>query len=234
MIPLTGPALSLIELDPSLPQPMALPDRIYAALKHRILTCAMPPGQRIVEKDLCKELQVSRTPLREAFNRLVLEGLILLSPFRGFAVAPVTVEGFVELCELRRIMEGGTAALAAERAAPEDARRLKEEAKLQYTRGGRKTYVGYLRANSRFHLALVRCTKNRQLEGIVMSALDRHQRPLYLGLDVGIDAKASTEEHLHISDAVEKRDAEAARALMVEHIGEAEHRIVSALQAAGL
>jgi DNA-binding GntR family transcriptional regulator len=66
-----------------------------------------------------------------------------------------------------------------------------------------------------------------------MSALDRHQRPLYLGLDVGIDAKASTEEHLHISDAVEKRDAEAARALMVEHIGEAEHRIVSALQAAG-
>lgn len=232
MIPLTGPALSLIELDPSLPQPAALPDRIYAALKHRILTCAMPPGQRIVEKELCKELQVSRTPLREAFNRLVLEGLILLSPFRGFAVAPVTVEGFVELCELRRIMEGGTAALAAERATQEDARRLREEAEVQYTRGGRKTYVGYLRANSRFHLDLVRCTKNRQLEGIVMSALDRHQRPLYLGLDVGIDAKASTEEHMHIIDAVERHDAEAARALMVEHIGEAKQRIVSALQAA--
>lgn len=231
MIPLTGPALSLIELDPSLPQPTALPDRIYAALKHRILTCAMPPGQRIVEKDLCKELQVSRTPLREAFNRLVLEGLILLSPFRGFAVAPVTVEGFVELCELRRIMEGGTAALAAERATPEDIRRLREEAELRYTPGGRKTYVGYLRANSRFHLALVRCTKNRQLEGIVMSALDRHQRPLYLGLDVGIDARASTKEHMNIIKAVEKHDTAAARALMVQHIGEAEQRIVSALQA---
>jgi len=232
MIPLTGQAVSLIELEPSLPQPAALPDRIYAALKYRILTCAMPPGQRIVEKDLCNEMQVSRTPLREAFNRLVLEGLIQLSPFRGFAVAPVTVEGFVELCELRRIVEGGTAAMAAERATPEDTRRLREEAKLQY-RWGRKTYVGYLQANSRFHLALVRCTKNRQLEGIVMSALDRHQRPLYLGLDVAIDAKVSTEEHLQIIHAVERHDAEAARALMVQHIGEAKSRLVNALQAAG-
>jgi len=233
MIPLTSPALSLIELDPSLPQPTALPDRIYAALKYRILTCAMPPAERIVEKGLCQELEISRTPLREALNRLVLEGLILLRPFRGFIVAPVTVEGFRELCELRRIMEGGTAALAADRAAPEDCSRLRDEARLQYTRGDRDTYVTCLQTNSRFHLALVRCTRNRLLEGIVMSALDRHQRPLYLGLGGGYNAETRSEEHMHIADAVGRRDAEAARGLMVEHISMAEHRIASALQAAG-
>jgi DNA-binding GntR family transcriptional regulator len=233
LIPLTGRTPSVIELDPVVALPAALPDRIYATLKHRILTCSMLPGQRIVEKDLCKEMHVSRTPLREAFNRLSLEGLIVLSPYRGYAVAPVTVQGYQELCELRRIVEGGSAALAAQRASAEDVQRLNGVATTRYTPGDRETYVGYLRANSAFHLALVQSTRNQQLEAIVMSALDRHQRPLYLGLDVGIDGQASTNEHHGIIDAVRNHDPEQARALMVSHIAKAEDRIVKALRAAG-
>jgi DNA-binding GntR family transcriptional regulator len=233
MIPLTGRTPSVIELDPVVAPPTALPDRIYGTLKHRILTCSMLPGQRIVEKDLCKEMQVSRTPLREAFNRLSLEGLLVLSPYRGYAVAPVTVQGYQELCELRRIIEGGSAALAAGRATPEDVKRLNDLAPTHYTPGNRETYVGYLRANSAFHLALVQCTHNEQLEAIVMSALDRHQRPLYLGLDVGIDGQASTSEHHGIIEAVRNHQPEEARSLMVNHIAKAEDRIVRALRAAG-
>jgi DNA-binding GntR family transcriptional regulator len=233
MIPMTGRTPSVIELDPAVSPPAALPDRIYATLKHRILTCSMLPGERIVEKELCKEMQVSRTPLREAFNRLSLEGLILLSPYRGYAVAPVTVNGYQELCELRRIVEGGTAARAAEMATPEDVQRMVETAETRYTPGNRESYLNYLRKNSAFHLALVQTTKNRQLEAILMSALDRHQRPLYLGLDVGIDGQASTQEHLEIVDAVKNHDRDHARTLMVEHIANAEDRIVAALRAAG-
>ena len=223
----------MIELDPIVSPPAALPDRIYATLKHRILTCAMLPGERIVEKDLCKEMQVSRTPLREAFNRLSLEGLIVLSPYRGYAVAPVTVNGYRELCELRRIVEGGAAARAAEIATPADVLRMTETAETRYTPGDRESYLSYLRKNSAFHLTVVQATKNRQLEGILMSALDRHQRPLYLGLDVGIDGAASTEEHLEITDAVDTHEPEKARKLMVKHIAKAEDRIVAALRAAG-
>ena len=233
MIPMTERTPSVIELDPAIVPPAALPDRIYATLKHRILTCAMLPGERIVEKELCKEMQVSRTPLREAFNRLSLEGLIVLSPYRGYAVAPVTVNGYRELCELRRIVEGGTAALAAEMATPQDTQRMQETAETRYTPGNRESYLGYLRKNSAFHLSVVQVTKNRQLEGILMSALDRHQRPLYLGLDVGIDGSASTQEHIEIADAVGRHDPERARTLMVKHIAKAEDRIVAALTAAG-
>jgi GntR family transcriptional regulator, rspAB operon transcriptional repressor len=233
MIPITERTPSVIELDPIVSPPAALPDRIYATLKHRILTCAMLPGERIVEKDLCKEMQVSRTPLREAFNRLSLEGLIVLSPYRGYAVAPVTVNGYRELCELRRIVEGGTAARAAEMATPADVARMTETAETRYTPGDRESYLSYLRKNSAFHLTVVQATKNRQLEGILMSALDRHQRPLYLGLDIGIDGSASTEEHLEITEAVNSHEPEKARKLMVKHIAKAEDRIVAALRAAG-
>lgn len=233
MIPLNPGASSLAEIEPAVSRPAALPDRIYAILKHRILTCSMRPGEKIVEAALCEEMHVSRTPLREAFNRLSLEGLIEMKPYRGFAVAPVTVSGYKELCEFRRIVEGGSAGLAAERATPEAIERLLAVAETRYTMGDKATYAGYLRANSAFHLELARTTKNSQMESVVMSALDRHQRPLYLGLDEGVDAAASTAEHLAIVEAVRERNSALASDLMARHIGKAEDRIAKALEAAG-
>ena len=225
--------LPLIELDPVVHPPMALPDRIYAALKHRVLTCSMLPRARIVEKELCAEMKVSRTPLREALNRLALEGLVTLTPYRGYAVAPLTVDSFRELCEVRRILEGESAALSAERATAEDVERLEALAQLRYRREDRRTYERYLRANSAFHQALVHCARNARLEAMVMSALDQHQRPLYLGLGVGVDGKASTGEHREIVDAIRRGDSKRARTVVQEHIVRAEERITRALQSAG-
>lgn len=233
MIPVSAGFSPLPDAEPTVARPTALPDRIYALLRHRILTCTMKPGEKIVEATLCEEMHVSRTPLREAFNRLAREGLIEMTPFRGVAVAPVTVDGYRELCELRKIVEGGAAALAAERATPGAIDRLMAVAETRYQVGDKATYADYLRANSAFHLELVRSTGNAQLEGVVMAALDRHQRPLYLGLDVGIDAAASTAEHLAIVEAVGRRAARRASELMRTHIGRAEARIATALRAAG-
>jgi DNA-binding GntR family transcriptional regulator len=233
MIPLATHVASLLDLDPGVSPPAALPDRLYAVLKHRILTCGILPGERLVEKDICAEMRVSRTPLREAINRLALEGLVVLTPYRGYAVAPVTVGSFQELCEVRRIMEPDTAALAARRATSEQIAALRSEAELQYTPGDRGTYEVYLRANSRFHRTLARSSGNTLLESMVTSALDRHQRPLYLGLDVGLDAGAATDEHLGLVDAIAARDPDRAASLMTDHVSRAEQRIVAALRAAG-
>lgn len=233
MIPMANRGVSLLDLDPEVTQPAALPDRLYAVLKHRILTCGMRPGERILEKDICAEMHVSRTPLREAINRLANEGLVALTPYRGYAVAPVTVASFRELCEVRRIVEAGAAAIAAERATEEQVATLRREAELYYTPGRPDTYEHYLQSNSRFHRVLVRCTGNALLETMITSALDRHQRPLYLGLDVGLDSGAATREHLELVEAVEKRDRARAASLMFDHVARAEERIVAALQAAG-
>jgi GntR family transcriptional regulator, rspAB operon transcriptional repressor len=233
MIPNREHARSLIELDPTVSPPVALPDRIYATLKHRILTCTMLPGSRIVEKELCSEMQVSRTPLREALNRLALEGLVTIAPYRGFAIALLTLAGFRELCEVRRILEAEAGALAAQRATDADLTRLAGLAELKYRREDRQTYEKYLRANSAFHLALVKCTRNVRLEALVMAALDQHQRPLYMGLGVGVDGKASTAEHLEIIEALRRRSSAKVRKVILEHITRGEDRIARALIAAG-
>ncbi len=223
----------LSELDPSLPRPSVLADQVYEALKHRILTCTLKPGSRLVEVELCTTLNVSRTPLREAFNRLAHEGLVLASPYRGYSVAPLSAGSFQDLCEVRRLIEPQVAALAAERATPEDTAQLLELSQLAYSVGDRPSYEAYLRANSAFHLKIARCARNSQLESIVVAVLDRHQRPCYLGLDVGIDAAESTVEHVEVVTAIRERNPGKASELMARHIAGGERRIVAALRAAG-
>jgi DNA-binding GntR family transcriptional regulator len=206
---------------------------VYAILKYRILTCTLAPNQRLIENEISTEMNISRTPLREALNRLHLEGLVVLTRYRGYAVAPVTLADIRELCEVRRFIEAEAAGLAAERATSAECDDLLSLAELPYTPGERATYDNYLRANTAFHHALARCSHNRRLENMVMSVLDQLHRPLYLGLDVGIEAGAATAEHLQVLEAVRARDAARARCLMTEQISRTEGRIVAALEALG-
>lgn len=225
---------SLIDLEPEMPLAQGLPDRIYSALKHRILTCSLTPGQRLLEKDLSIELGVSRTPLREALNRLALESLVILTPYRGYAVTPVRMEDIRNLSEVRLIVEAEASALAAERATEEEITRLGKLAPLDYTPGDRATYIRYLRANSAFHQALVFCSHNERLAAVAVSVLDQIQRPLYLGLDTGLEAEHATAEHYELVAAIRARDAGRARRVAAEQIRRAEMRIVAAVSAANL
>jgi DNA-binding GntR family transcriptional regulator len=223
---------SLVEIEPSIRIASVLPDRIAAILKHDILTCRLMPGARIVETELCDQLRVSRTPLREALNRLVYEGLVAPMPYRGYSVAPLTIEGIRELLEVRRINEAPAAALGAARLTDDEIARIETLAEVQYTVGDRESYTRYLRTNSAFHLAIVRGTRNSRLEAIVMSALDQLQRAEYLGLDVGVkDAGRIEREHLAIAQGLRDRDGARVRALIVEHLDHAETSILGALQA---
>jgi DNA-binding GntR family transcriptional regulator len=173
----------LVEPKPAVEPPEALPDRVSSVLKYPVLTRALAPGQRLKEKAIADELAVSRTPLREALNRLAQENLLARTPYRGYAVAPVTVEDIQNLCVLRVILETAAAGLAAERATPEELKRLAGCVDLRYTPGDRETYSAYLTANSIFDRELARASHNDRLESMVMPVLDELQRPLYLGLD---------------------------------------------------
>lgn len=224
----------LIDLSPDLPIREAMPDRMYAVLKHRILTCILEPGWKVNEKVLADEFGASRTPLREAMNRLAFEGLLKLEPYKGYVVSPVTAQDISHLSEVRRIVESETAALAARRATNEDCKRLEELCHLRYVPGNRQTYETYLRANTAFHIAIARCSRNRRLEQIVASVLDEMQRPLYLGLDVGIDARAATKEHIELVDAIRAKKPELAKKVMADQLLHAEGRVLDALARANL
>ena len=225
---------SLIEIAPHTTRPSALPDHVYAVLKERILSCQLLPGQRLVEKVLCGELRVSRTPLREALNRLSHEELLSFQPNAGYRVAAITLDGFRNLIELRAIVESQAAGLAAERATAADVTDLRALATLPYDPADERGFVDYCRANSRFHLRVVRTARNLLLENIVMSALDMYQRPTYLRIGRQLDPANPSAKHHAIVDAIAKHDADAARAVMLGHVRGGGERILEALRAANI
>jgi len=223
---------SLIEISPETKRPSALPDHVYAVLKQRILSCVLLPNQRLVEKNLCQELAISRTPLREALNRLSHEELVSFQPHAGYRVAPITLDGFRNLIELRGMIEPPAAAMAAQRATPEDIRNLRACATLNYDPADDRHYVEYCRANARFHLCVVRTARNAMLENIVMSALDMYQRPTYMRIGRQMDPGNPSAKHHAIVDAIERHDADAAHAAMNQHVHGGGERILEALKAA--
>lgn len=212
-------------------RPVALTEWVRQQLKEQILDCSLGPGTRIIEKNLCARMGISRTPLREALNRLSQEGLVNLIRHRGYQVAPITLPDLRDLFELRRIIESESAYLAATRRNPEEIGDLRRLAGLPYLPGERKTYKTYLRNNTTFHVAVARYAHNARLASTVCSVLEQLQRPIYLGLDVGVDSSTATGEHLDLVNAIEARDPGLARQIMVEQIGNTEKRI---LQAAAL
>lgn len=229
-----SPKPSLVELSEEMPLRSNLPDRIYNELKRRILSGLIGPGEHMPEKNLCENLQVSRTPLREALNRLANEDLVVYRPNCGYLAAPLTVEGVRRLQELRLIVEAKVAGLAAVRASEKQIPLLRSAADMpEILPGDDHSFRQFCRANSRFHLLLVRTINNPMLENIVMSGLDLYQRPAYLGIGRLTDHTKPTKCHHDIVDALEARDTMKAEMVMSSHIIGGSERIIKALLEAG-
>ena len=224
---------SRFESHPTRSSSVALADRAYDELKRRILTCRLAPGGTLKEKSLAVELGVTPECVREACRRLAGEHLVHQRESGPLTVTRFTLADIRELSELRRIVETKSAALAAERARHDQVARLLAAAELNYQPGERKTYENYLRTNSAFHRQLARTAQNGWLEAAVVSILEQIQRPLYLGLDMGLDAEEATVEHLLIVDAVRRKRPALAARLMGKQILAAEERMIEAFGNSG-
>ena len=83
----------------------ALSERAYKEIMQRIITFQYKPNEVIVEADVCKDLNVSRTPLREALRRLESEGLVLKVRNQGTFVRSFTEKDIIEICDYRKLLE---------------------------------------------------------------------------------------------------------------------------------
>lgn len=102
------------------PKNTSLTKRATYELRQRIIHGGLPGGARLYEVALSEDLQISRTPVREAMSRLAEEGLLERAPGGGFQVRSFTIRDVVDAIELRGVLEGTAVRLAAEQAADPD------------------------------------------------------------------------------------------------------------------
>ncbi|WP_240686456.1 GntR family transcriptional regulator [Aliiroseovarius marinus] len=190
----------------------------YEMILDAIDTGTYKPGDRLVENELAERFGVSRTPIREALQRLETQSL-LTRDGRSLIVASLDHSQLAELYVVRAELEGLAASLAAQHAAPEEIRVLREM--VEEDRQLLDNPSALSRANRRFHKQLHLASHNRYL----VQQLDLVHRSMALLATTSLAAEGRSEdaiaEHDAIVSAIEVRDQDAARAALRKHISRA-------------
>ena len=194
-----------------------------------ILELELPPGARLKDVQLAKQLGVSNTPVREALRWLTADSLVLTIPRRGTFVRRLVAEDYQKLFEIRESLEVLAARLTTERANDQALKELAEAATLHLQAVQTGNREEYLTLDRRFHTLMAESSGNEILVSMLNSLADRIQIGRHLDLNRAQDL-LSGQEHVAIAAALVSRDSEKASQLVVEHIRANGARIVMLLQ----
>jgi DNA-binding GntR family transcriptional regulator len=195
-------------------------DRIHRELRHMAITFRFFPGERLNEAILAKELGVSRTPLREALNRLSAEGFLTFSVNQGFFRKPLDVKEIFDLYEFRQQMEMAAVSLAVERATDEQLLELERFAEQSAENTADRALEEVIALDEEFHERLIALTGNIEMRNSLRNVNDRIQYVRWVDMN-GRRSETQT-QHKEIVRALRQRDREKCMRLMGEHIG---HRL---------
>ena len=199
------------------PQPLSA-EQVCERIRAAILSGALKPGSKLTEQDLAAELEVSRTPIREAIRQLEVERLVTRTPFVGVTVTQLSPQEVIELLDIREVLEGLVARLATQNMDSFHMQRLKKS--LQHlAASARKGDVGaYLDQALAFRRVLVECCGSATLSEHVMAIENRLRLTGSRTAVLPGRMEAAIEEHEKLMDAVARGDAEGAERLNRERI----------------
>lgn len=207
----------------------------YDQVRAAIVENRYPPGQRLIEQRIAEELGLSRTPVREALRLLEAEGLVVSEKNRGAMVRPLSSTEVDDLYGLRIQLESYAVAVATQRATEEELGELvaaadefsdvRKSVDIDSVSGVRKLHA----ANRRFHDAIINAARHRRLASMLARTVDI---PLVFRAFQSFGAaevERSDKFHHLIAEAMVRRDAARAAALMAEHISQGRDAVLDAL-----
>ncbi|MCG8440980.1 MAG: GntR family transcriptional regulator [Caulobacterales bacterium] len=214
---------------------MSAADRAYRVIRDAILTNAFAQGERLTEEMLVDRCGVSRTPVREALRRLLVEGFVEAEPRQSARVARWSWDEIKEVFDLRVVLESHAARLAAVHATRAQLEALRAHAAaIEEAYANRDaTFEGrFTEANTAFHRTIVKAARSPRLAQIVsqLAAPSMVFRTLDLYSDQAI--RRSMSQHRELIAALEARDEDWAEAVMRAHLRAARERVVGRLAAA--
>jgi DNA-binding GntR family transcriptional regulator len=195
----------------------SLTEQAYAILRERVIMGELAPGVDVSEPELAEQLQMSKTPVREALARLCVEGLMEAFPRRGYRVTPVTLKDMNDLFAIRGALEGTAAALAAQNLTETELETLDGLADTTYIVGENVSTKTFVASNERFHSAIASGSGNPRLHSLVMTHLEECARLFYMGTRIRDINPETTNDHHRIVAFLRQRDSEKARLAMIEH-----------------
>lgn len=206
--------------------------QVAQRLRQMLVEGLIAPGAKLNERELCEQLKVSRTPLREAIKTLAAEGLVELLPNRGAIAVQLGEADILNTFEVMAGLEGLSGELAAQRVTPEQLAEIEAmhyEMKAAYTRRDLSTYY---RLNMAIHRAINAAARNPVLTATYHQVNARLQALRFRSNLDGEKWTRAVQEHDRMVEALQKRDGAALRAELVAHLGHKRDVVVEQLRAA--
>ncbi len=210
---------------------LQLHDQVAARLRTILVEGRIAPGAKLNERELCEQLRVSRTPLREAIKLLAAEGLVDLLPNRGAVAVKLTEADVLNTFEVLAMMEGMAGELAAQRITePElaELRALHYEMMACYAR---RDLSGYYRLNSLIHTGINEAARNPVLAGSYRSINARVQSLRFRTNQDEAKWKSAVHEHEQMIEALQAHDAAALRQVLTAHVLRKRDTVLALLRA---
>ena len=195
-------------------------DRVYRLLKAAIMQCEFAPGDFLVEVDLARQCETSRTPVREACTRLGHEGWISQIRYKGYMVPSISVREIVELYEYRKVLECFTAEKVAETATEKQVAELAKM--IEVERGPNPKPRELVEANEVFHLGVAAAAGNERICDQLKLLLEHVHR-----LDIlGTQKEPGWIPHHDLLEMLKAHKPDEARRMMASHIDSSRDRML--------
>jgi DNA-binding GntR family transcriptional regulator len=198
--------------------PLSLRDRAYSEIKRRINRMDYRPGAYLNEAQISRALKIGRTPVHQALDRLMLEGLVQVIPRKGVIVESISVDQIMQIIDVRLVNELYCVELAVERATSQELAGMRE---LLQTAGpliharDRERLMNLDRA---FHHRISQAARNPVLSDTLATLHERSLRFWFISLGDDLQLRRVDEEHREILDAMARRDRAGSIEAMRAHI----------------
>ncbi len=194
---------------------LPLSEQVYLTLKEAILRGKVKPGVKLNEVAIADQMEVSATPVREAFRKLAKDNLVVIKPWKGVRVKGYTAEEIVAMYQCREVMEGLGARLCAEHATEEQVEELKGLCQKMHSMADPEERV---EVNSTFHSLIATYSGNEKVVDYLSDFREMVNRDMYIStMDLG-RTNSCDAEHDQIVAAIANHDGEKAESLMRTHI----------------
>jgi DNA-binding GntR family transcriptional regulator len=209
----------------------ALHEQVAVQLRQMLVESAIAPGEKLNERELAEQLQVSRTPLREAIRVLAAEGLVELLPNRGAIAVRLSEADIANTFEVMAGLEAQSGELAAQRITPDalaEIQAMHFEMMAAYTR---RDLSNYYRLNSAIHSAINAAAANPVLTQTYRQVNARLQSLRFRSNQDADKWKLAVQDHVRMIDALSARDAAAMREVLVTHLLNKRDVVIAQLRA---
>jgi len=195
-----------------------LSQKIYRILKVKIIKGFLEPRTKLLENKIAEELHVSRTPVREAIQKLVAEGLVKTAPNQTIIVTEVSIEDVKEVLQIRGALEGLAARITAKKINKQEIRELKKIITQMNLYISKKDLLSYCKVDDELHDLILNICGNRWITQIRDNLGNFIYRFRIKSLSVPGRLRSSLEEHKKITEALKVHNSVEADRLSQIHM----------------